>query len=91
MAAGTSLAGAGFSAGGFCSDCTEPEAVAFTPPGVAGWSAVGLGSLPGDGEDGNFGSSGMALRDWTLRASRRQKNVNFYQLDDAVSTLLALG
>jgi hypothetical protein len=82
--------GEGFSAGGFCSDCTEPEAVALTPPGVAGWSAVGFGSLPGGGEGGDFGSSGMVLRDWTLRASRRQKNVNFYQLDDTVSTRLVL-
>jgi len=27
---------AGWSEAGFVSDCTEPEGVAFTPPGVAG-------------------------------------------------------
>jgi len=32
----------GAPAGAFVSDWTEPDAVAFTPPGTAGFSAVGV-------------------------------------------------
>jgi len=41
------------------SDCTEPEGVDFTPPGVAGLSAVGF-SFSGGGGVGDLISSGIS-------------------------------
>lgn len=52
-----SAGGDGFEGAVVVSDCTDPEAVAFSPPGLAGWSAVGLASLPGG--VGDLGSSGI--------------------------------
>ena len=57
---------AGFSGGVFGSDCTEPEAVAFTPPGTAGLSAVGFASPSGGGEEGDLISSGIRCEDANL-------------------------
>src|SRR5580658_7698269 len=39
----------GFAGAVVVSDCTDPESVAFTPPGIAGCSAVGFGSFSGGG------------------------------------------
>ncbi len=49
-----------FSDGVFTSACTEPEAVAFTPPGTAGLSADGFESPSGAGVEGDLVSSGMS-------------------------------
>jgi len=63
------------------SDCTEPAGVDFTPPGVAGWSAVGFGS-PDGGAGGDLGSSGIARERGKPPAyAAQQKNDNFYQLE----------
>lgn len=56
----------GVSTGALGSDCTEPEAVAFTPPGTAGLSVVGFGSPSGDGEEGELISSGIRCEDANL-------------------------
>jgi hypothetical protein len=66
---------AGFSAGDLGSDWTEPEAVAFTPPGTAVWSAVGFCSPSGSGEEGDLISSGIALERTNLRRAgfRRER------------------
>ena len=50
--------GEGFAGTVVVSDWTEPEGVAFSPPGLAGWSAVGLDSFPGG--VGDLGSSGIS-------------------------------
>jgi hypothetical protein len=89
--AGAGLAGvaaaAGFSGEIFVSDGTGPEGVAFTPPGVAGLSAVGFGSLFGGGGVGDLGSSGIARETGKPPARAAfAKNDNFYQLEGMVST-----
>ena len=66
------------------SDCTEPEGVDFTPPGVAGLSAVGF-SFSGGGGVGILVSSGIS-DGADSDASCIQKNDNFYQLEPTVST-----
>jgi hypothetical protein len=65
------------------SACTEPDAVAFTPPGTAGWSADGLGSPSGGGGAGDLVSSGIAANAQTSGSQGNGENVNFYQLEDA--------
>ena len=77
---------AGPSAGLLASACTEPDAVAFTPPGTAGWSADGLGSPSGGGGAGDLVSSDIAANAQTSGSQGNGENVNFYQLEDAVST-----
>jgi len=57
----------GFSAGDLESDPTEPEAVAFTPPGTVDLSAVGFGSPSGGGEEGDLISSGISGEGTDLR------------------------
>src|ERR1700733_4061354 len=52
--------GGGFGAEVLVSDGTEPEAVAFPPPGTAGLSAVGFGSPSGGGVEGDLISSGIS-------------------------------
>jgi len=52
--------GAVLSEGVLTSACTEPDVVAFTPPGAAGCSAVGFGSPSGGGDEGDLISSGIA-------------------------------
>src|SRR6202451_3059405 len=71
-------AGAGFSAGGFGSDCTEPETVAFTPPGMGAWSA-GLGSS-GGGVEGDLDSSGMARKTRTRGGCARKRTLTSISL-----------
>ena len=77
----------GFSAGVFVSDCTEPEGLAFTPPGIAGLSAVGFGSPSGGGDEDDLVSSGIARERGKPPAQKATaKNDNFYQLEGMVST-----
>jgi hypothetical protein len=82
-------AGTGFSADAFRSDCTDPDVVAFTPPGTAGFSAVGFGSPSGGVEEGDLASSDIAANARTSGAEGSGENVNFYQLEDTVSTFCA--
>ena len=78
-AAGAAAAGfAGLGGVGACSEgvltsaCTEPEAVAFTPPGTAGFSADGFESPSGGGGVGDLVSSGIPrLKPTTQRISER--------------------
>jgi hypothetical protein len=85
-AAGISGAAA-LSGGVLVSDCTDPAGLAFTPPGTAGWSAVGFGSPSGGGDEGDLVSSGIAReRGKPLAQKAIAKNVNFYQLEGMVST-----
>jgi hypothetical protein len=79
-------AAADFSEGILTSACTDPDEVAFTPPGTAGWSAVGFGSPSGDGEGGDLISSGITATAQTSGVQGFGENVNFYQLGDSVST-----
>src|ERR1700756_2720233 len=67
LGGGEAGADAAPSAGFFTSAWTEPEPVAFTPPGTAGLSADGFGSPSGGGEEGDFGSSGIAWERANLR------------------------
>ncbi len=77
-----------FSGGVLTSGCTEPDAVAFTPPGTADLSADGFGSPSGVGREGDLVSSGM-LRDVKPTTQRDfGENVHFYQLESALSTSL---
>lgn len=77
-----------FSGGVFTSGCTEPDAVAFTPPGTGDLSADGFGSPSGVGREGDLVSSGM-LRDVKPTTQRDfGENVNFYQLESTLSTSL---
>lgn len=46
----------------FVSDWTDPEGVAFTPPGTPGCSAVGFGLSSGGGVEGDFVSSGIVAK-----------------------------
>jgi len=85
---GGAVAGAEPSAGVLTSACTEPDAVAFTTPGTAGLSGNGFTSPSGDGEEGDLGSSGIAASAQTSGAEACDENVNFYQLEDALSTSL---
>jgi hypothetical protein len=78
---------AALSGGVLVSDCTDPEGLAFTPPGIPGWSAVGFGSPSGGGDEGDLVSSGIAReRGKPLAQKATAKNVNFYQLEGMVST-----
>ena len=99
-AGGAAAAAAGFagvaagaeadpSAGVLTSACTEPETVAFTPPATAGCSADGFASPSGVGEVGDLGSSGIARNAQTSGSGDEEENVNFYQLEDSVSTSMA--
>jgi len=63
--------------------------VAFTPPGTDGLSAVGFGSPSGGGEEGDLASSDIAANARTSGAKASGENVNFYQLEDTLSTLCA--
>lgn len=67
----------GTSDAGLASDCTDPEGVAFTPPGVAGWSAVGLGAPSDGGVEGGLISSGIVAKAQTFGAVCVEKNDNF--------------
>ena len=75
-----------FSGGAFTSACTEPDAVVFTSLGTAGWSAVGFGSPSGGGDSGDFGSSDIAVNEQGFSFEDYGENVNFYQLEETVST-----
>jgi hypothetical protein len=77
---------AGFSAGVFTSACTEPDELAFTPLGTAGWSAVGFGSPSGGADEGDFVSSGIKANRQSFGFEGYGENVNFYQLEGMVST-----
>ena len=77
---------AGFSAGVFASVCTEPGEAAFTPLGTAGWSAIGFGSPSGGGDEGDFVSSGIKANRQSFGFEDYGENVNFYQLEVALST-----
>lgn len=72
----------GVSAGDLGSDCTEPESVAFTPPGTAGLSADGFDSPSGGDEGGVLIWSGITARAQTSGVQGFGENVNFYQLGD---------
>jgi len=76
----------GFSADALGSDCTDPDVVAFTPLVTDGFSAVGFGSPSGGGEEGDLVSSDIAANARTSGAKASGENVNFYQLEDTVST-----
>jgi hypothetical protein len=84
--AGGAIEAAAFSVETVGSDCTEPDGVAFTPPGMAGFSGVGFGSPSGGGEEGDLISSGITAQAQTSGQQGYGENVNFYQLEDAVST-----
>jgi hypothetical protein len=87
--AGTVAGGeAGFSVEVFPSDCTDPDVVAFTPPATAGSAADGFGSPSGDDDEGVLVSSGITANAQTYGYEGEKKNVNFYQLEDTVSTSL---
>ena len=60
--------------------------MAFTPPGTADLSADAFGSPSGGGEEGDFVSSGITAKAQTSGSERYGENVNFYQLEDTVST-----
>jgi hypothetical protein len=87
--AATTGGDAGVSAGDFASTWTEPASVAFTPPGTEGCSVDGFGT-PSGGEDGDgdLMSSGIGANAQTYGSSGYGENVNFYQLEDSVSTRL---
>jgi len=61
--------------------------LAFTPPGIGDWSG-GLGA-PSVEEEGDLVSSGIARKEERSSAERHGENVNFYQLEDTVSTFCA--
>ena len=67
------------------SDCTDPEGADFTPPEVAGLSAVGF-LFSGGGVEADLVSSGIARESSHLAPSVFGKNVHFYQLERMVST-----
>jgi hypothetical protein len=60
------------------SDWTDPEGVAFSPPGLAGWSAVGLGSFPGG--VGALGSSGICREGKPSAQSAFRRTITFISL-----------
>ena len=62
----------------------------FTPPGVDGCSADGLGA-PSCGGVGDLVSSGIVAKAQTFGAMCVEKNVNFYQLESAKSTTAGSG
>jgi len=68
------------------SACTEPDGVAFTPPGTAGRStdasAGGFCSPSGGGGTADLGSSGIAANAQISGWKGNGENVNFYQLED---------
>ena len=53
---------------------------------AAGAGTAGLGAPSGGGEEGDFISSGITAGAQTSGAEDYGENVNFYQLEDAVST-----
>src|SRR5215472_5729948 len=61
------------------SDSTEPEGVDFTPPGVAGLSAVGF-SFSGGGGVGILVSSGIERRHRLRRRLRFERTITFISL-----------
>jgi hypothetical protein len=66
--------------------------VALTPPGGTVLSAVGFGSPSGGDEAGGLGSSVMSVDGaQTSGVEVREKNVNFYQLEQTVSTSVQKG
>jgi hypothetical protein len=70
----------GFSEGALESACTEPDAVAFTPPESAGLSADGFGSPSGVNGEGDLVSSGI-LRDVTSSTQRiSERTITFISL-----------
>src|SRR5271154_3614523 len=54
--------------------------------GAAGAGATGFGAPSGGGEAGDFGSSGIPVNAQTSGFQCSGENVNFYQLEDTVST-----
>jgi hypothetical protein len=80
--------GSDFSEGVFASARTDPDAVAFTPPGIVGLSAVGFDSPSGSGEAGDLTSSGIT-QERHPPPGLDGENDNFYQLERGVSTSLA--
>jgi hypothetical protein len=86
--AGGAIEAAAFSVEAVGSDCTEPDAVAFTPPGTAGSSADGFASPSGVGDEGDLASSGIAANAQTSGLHGFEENDNFYQLEHSVSTRL---
>jgi len=78
-----------FSGDVFTSACTEPDGVAFTPPGIAGLSGDGFGSPSGGVGGGDLVSSGITANAQTSGVQAFGENVNFYQLAYAVSTNMA--
>ncbi len=73
-------------AGGFAA------AAGFGGPGETGAVAAGAGgfaSLSGGGEEGDLVSSGIARNAQTSGSEGYGENVNFYQLEDTVSTRVA--
>jgi hypothetical protein len=74
------------SLGVLTSACTEPDGVAFTPPGTAGRStdasAGGFCSPSGGGGTADLGSSGIAANAQISGWKGNGENVNFYQLED---------
>src|ERR1700722_20075170 len=69
----------GFAGAVVVSDCTDPEGVAFTPPGIAGCSAVGFGSFSGGGVAGLV-SSGMSRRHKPPAESGPARTITFISL-----------
>jgi len=64
-----------------------PDDVAAAAGAVAA-GAAGLGSPSGGGEAGDLGSSGIARNAQISGSEAHGENVNFYQLEDSVSTSL---
>src|ERR1022692_1485552 len=75
--------GIGAGAAGLAGTAGLAEAAAA---GAAGGGAAGLGSPSGGGEEGDLISSGMARNAQTYGLEGYGENVNFYQLEDTVST-----
>src|SRR5580700_8354668 len=78
--------GTGVGAGGFAGAAGFAGTAAA---GVAGAAAAGFGSPSGGGEAGDLDSSGIARNAQTSGLKASGENVNFYQLEDTVSTRLA--
>jgi len=76
--------GVGAGAAGFAGAAGLAGAAAA---GTAGAGAAGFGS-PSGGDEGDLISSGIARNAQTSGSKAHGENVNFYQLEDSVSTSL---
>jgi len=61
-------------------------AAGFAGAAAAGAGTAGFGAPSGGGEEGDFISSGITAGARTSGSENYGENVNFYQLEDAVST-----